>query len=174
LKNLVPLAALIIMAVNVKLQFDTTRRLCPRRYLAGLKPKEYILSKTEPYRSFLPAAEYMNNVLPPSAKILMLYEARTYYIQRSTIPGLHNLAWKSLAAQCSSNEEIYRVLRSQGITHLLFNNGALEWRVRRGLYDRAEAQRERHTFLSFAQDYLELEFEDHMFEIYRLGAPSPS
>jgi len=173
LKNLVPLAALIIMAANTKLQFDMTKRLCPWKYLAGRKPKEYILKKCDAYSYFLPAVEYMNNELPRSAKILMLFEARSYYIQRSTIPDYHILAWKRLLAQHSSNEEIYETLRSQGVTHILFNRAVLKFHVKRGISEAAEVEGLSQPFLSFAQDYLQLEFEAHMSEIYRLAAPSP-
>ncbi|KPJ63450.1 MAG: hypothetical protein AMS15_00415, partial [Planctomycetes bacterium DG_23] len=174
LKNAVPLAALVIMAVNTKSQYDTTKNFTPWRYLAGLEPKEYILRECDPYLHFLPSVAYINTKLPPTAKILMLYEARTYYIKPSNIRGLHNLAWNRLVAQCSSNEEIYQTLRSQGITHLLFNHGALEWRIKRDMVEKAEGMRQLQLFRSFARDYLRLEFKAHMFEIYSLTTPSSS
>jgi len=174
LKNAVPLAALVIMSLNAKLQYHMTKNLTPWRYLAGLESKEYILTECEPYSAFLPSVAYINTKLPPTAKILMLYEARTFYIKPSTIPDLHNLTWNRLVAQSSSNEEIYQALRSQGITHLLFNDGLLEWRMRRGQIEKAEAQRQRQFLRSFARDYLRLQFKARMFELYSLTTPPSS
>lgn len=168
LKNFVPLAALIIMGVNTKLQCDMTESLSPWKYLAGLKSEEYILERAYPYHYFLPAVEYINDNLPLSEKILMLYDARTYYIKPAAISDPRNINWGRLITQFSSNEEIYLALRSRGITHLLFNHGALAFYVRRGTYNEQWAERVRQSFLSFGQDYLQLAFEKHGYELYRL------
>ncbi|MGE5236848.1 MAG: hypothetical protein ACM3O7_10910 [Acidobacteriota bacterium] len=75
------------------------------------------------YASYWPAVRFVNRELPAHAKLLLVGESRSLYLDRDVVvedPGRTPLLVE-LAAAVGSPSEIGARLRSMGITHLLIN-----------------------------------------------------
>lgn len=72
------------------------------------------------------------NVLPASAKVLFLWEPRTYHCQRACLPDslYDNLVY--LVRQYGETPHLIQALGAQGITHILLNRVIFEAAVREG------------------------------------------
>ena len=73
--------------------------------------------------SYWPAINYVNSELPPNARVLLVAEARTLFLEREVVvedpyvtPFFVSLAQTETSAEAMAGE-----LRRQGITHVLFN-----------------------------------------------------
>ncbi|MGQ9502297.1 MAG: ArnT family glycosyltransferase [Anaerolineae bacterium] len=78
------------------------------------------------------AAMQSVNALPTSAKVLFLWEPRTYHCQRACWPDslYDNLVY--LVRQYSEASRLIQVLSAQGVTHILLNRAIFEAAVREG------------------------------------------
>lgn len=75
------------------------------------------------------AVRMINETLTPNSRLLMLWDARGYYL---TVPALQDngiVNWPLLASRALTSQ----CLRGTGITHVLINEGALDYYTRRGL-----------------------------------------
>jgi hypothetical protein len=71
-----------------------------------------------------------NNLVPPDGKLLLLYEARGFYFEPEVIQDNNISNWTLLAPMMSSSENC---LETTGITHVLVNDLAVRYYVRRGM-----------------------------------------
>ncbi|MBI5238947.1 MAG: hypothetical protein HY926_00600 [Elusimicrobia bacterium] len=80
-----------------------------------------------PYYS---AAEFINRELPKDAKVLVLGESRTYYIERDCVAATvfdHNPFWLA-AAEARDGEDLYARVKELGVTHVLLSAQQLIFR----------------------------------------------
>lgn len=95
----------------------------PLPYLAGFESKENYL--TRHLGLYYTTVTYVNENLPPSAKILFLWEPRSYYCQRDCRPDALLDKFKHLTYKYHDAEGIAEYLHREGVTHLLLHQAGL-------------------------------------------------
>ncbi|MBI4678196.1 MAG: glycosyltransferase family 39 protein [Elusimicrobia bacterium] len=132
-------------------------------YLSGRVSKEdFLLKPHETYAlPYYPAARFINKELPAAARVLVLGESRSYYIERETIAATifdHNPFWEAVR-RSKSPEEIRDRVAALGVTHLMVNAYQFLYRsTSAGVLPRDLASTP--MFRAFWQKYLKLLFED--------------
>lgn len=119
-----------------------------------------------PYYS---AAEFIDRELPPGAKVLVLGESRSYYIERACVAATvfdHNPFWLA-AAEARDGEELLAKVRAMGVTHVLLSAQQMIFRRdSANILPRAAARGP--AFRQFWARHLRLLFEDRQD-----GGPNP-
>jgi len=116
------LLALGLNAVSSVLHFISDS---PLPYLTGFESKESYL--TRHLGLSYSTVVYINENLPPSAKILFLWEPRSYYCQRDCWPDALLDKFKHLTYKYHDAEGIAEYLHREGVTHLLLYQTGLEY-----------------------------------------------
>lgn len=126
--------------------------------------------------SYWPAVGFVNRSLPASARILMVAEARSMYLDRDLVvedpfrpPLLGELAEASADAAALASE-----LRRRGITHILFNRheaARMAAIAGRNEYFAALSAGGRQRMMELRRDHLEVVFRDGPVEIMRWRSP---
>ena len=118
---LVLAVALALNALSFVLAFISDS---PLPYILGLETKDIYLNRHlgEYYR----AVSFVNEDLPPSARVLFLWEPRSYYCQRDCQPDAILDKFKHLTYEYGDGEGITEWLHAQGISHVLFHKAGLE------------------------------------------------
>lgn len=73
---------------------------------------------------------FVNDSLPPDARVLELFEGRAYFFQRRVLADPRLTNWPLLAESPASAD----CFRSLGVTHVLLGTGAESYYVHRGLH----------------------------------------
>jgi len=115
------LLALGLNAVSSALHFISDS---PLPYLAGFESKESYL--TRHLGLYYTTVVHINENLPPSAKILFLWEPRSYYCQRDCWSDALLDKFKHLTYKYHDAEGIAEYLHREGVTHLLLYQTGLE------------------------------------------------
>jgi hypothetical protein len=97
----------------------------PLPYLAGFESKESYL--TRHLGLYYTTVVHINENLPPSAKILFLWEPRSYYCQRNCWPDALLDKFKHLTYKYHDAEGVAEYLHREGVTHLLLYQTGLEY-----------------------------------------------
>lgn len=120
--------ALIPSAGTVRLWIARTRSLS---YLAGgTSAGEYMKSHIDPAVSWYgQVTEFINESVPPEARMLMLFDARGYYIDRDVLQDNRLTNWPLLTPFLSDDPCLQRV----GASHVILALGSLGFYVTRGL-----------------------------------------
>jgi hypothetical protein len=116
------LLALGLNAVSSVLHFISDS---PLPYLTGSESKESYL--TRHLGLYYSTVVHINENLPPSAKILFLWEPRSYYCQRDCWPDALLDKFKHLTYKYHDAEGIAEYLHREGVTHLLLYQTGLEY-----------------------------------------------
>jgi len=116
------LLALGLNAVSSALHFIGDS---PLPYLTGFESKEGYL--THHLGLYYTTVIHINENLPPSAKILFLWEPRSYYCQRDCWPDALLDKFKHLTHKYHDAEGIAEYLRREQVTHLLLYQTGLEY-----------------------------------------------
>jgi hypothetical protein len=115
------LLALGLNAVSSALHFISDS---PLPYLTGFESQESYL--TRHLGLYYTTVVHINENLPPSAKILFLWEPRSYYCQRDCWPDAILDKFKHLTYKYWDAEGIAEYLHREGVTHLLLYRTGLE------------------------------------------------
>jgi len=115
------LLALGLNAVSSALHFISDS---PLSYLTGFESKESYLARH--LGLHYTTMVHINENLPPSAKILFLWEPRSYYCQRDCWPDALLDKFKHLTYKYHDAEGIAEYLQREGVTHLLLYQTGLE------------------------------------------------
>ncbi len=119
--------AVVVLVLALSLVTQTLEFLDhnPLLYLMGLESRDGYLTRnlSDHYR----ALEYINENLPPSAKLQFLWEPRTYYCQREAQPDTIIGAFKHLVFLEGTAEGIAERWREQGFTHILVHQWGVEF-----------------------------------------------
>lgn len=116
------LLALGLNAVSSALHFISDS---PLPYLTGFESKESYL--TRHLGLYYTSVFHINENLPPSAKVLFLWEPRSYYCQRDCWPDAILDKFKHLTYKYHDAEGIAEYLHREGVTHLLLYQAGLEY-----------------------------------------------
>ena len=123
-------------------------------------------------------SQYCNKTLDPkTSRIRMFWEAQGYYVNIPYLPdSLTHSDLYELEKKCRGDTRaVHDVLRSQKITHILYNRGCftdLFGGSPDAIYGRSQeirqkAQESNLFFIRFAKDYLKPEHREGFIELYR-------
>ncbi|MFA6433122.1 MAG: glycosyltransferase family 39 protein [Elusimicrobiales bacterium] len=95
------------------------------RPLAGAVGKDEYLARTQPaypYSSYA-CLKYINEKLPPDAKVLFVGDERSFYMKKNFVVSsvYDKTALVEYAAVSKTGDELYERLKTDGFTHLLLN-----------------------------------------------------
>jgi hypothetical protein len=110
-------AVLLALGCGIVAQIGNTLGNGNVPYLLGLQSREvYLADHLDPYYSAMRAVD----ALPSSARVLFLWEVRSYYAARSVQadPFLDNFDY--YARHCPAAEQMAQCFRKAGFTHVLF------------------------------------------------------
>jgi hypothetical protein len=125
LHRFVWMTAAIVLSLNVVYQGLDTLRVNPPPYLAGRETREAFLERTlgEHYS----AMQAIGEETPPEAKVLFLWEPRSYYCPRAAQPDPVLETWKHLLALHDTVPAIAESLHAEGFTHVLLSRRGLNF-----------------------------------------------
>jgi hypothetical protein len=112
-----PLVAVAAVTVAAAMVAPADLATLPRHtYLGGMPQKEFLRR----WAGFYPAQEYMNERLPPDAKVLLLYYNETLYLERPAAYDsfLSASALMLEAEKVRDEAELYDLVRGWGVTHV--------------------------------------------------------
>jgi hypothetical protein len=156
------LLALGLNALSSALHFISDS---PLRYVTGFESKESYL--TRHLGLYYTTVVYINENLPPSAKILFLWEPRSYYCQRDCWPDALLDKFKHLTYKYHDAEGIALSLQREGVTHLLLHQTGLEY-ILEVQFDPITPD-DVATLTALQEDYLRLiHDEDGAYLLYEL------
>ena len=89
--------------------------------LGSEPPEHFLATRVEGYEM----AQYVNRFLPPQAKLLTR-ELREFYFDRPV--ERHAGYYRRYASICRNEEDLYRLLKQDGFTHLLWKESGEESR----------------------------------------------
>ena len=133
-------------------------------YLIGKSSYEdYLYHTTFPpdYAVFTTTVAYINEKLPPTSRVLMLFDARGFNLKVSVIQDNVLTNWPLLAHRASK----LNCLAGTGITHVLVNVGSVNYYLQRGL---APETIQWNIFQQFADKCLVRVFEGPSHVLYQV------
>ncbi len=99
-------------------------------YLAGAESRDAYL--TRHLGGYYAALKFVNANLPKEARVLFLWEPRSYYADRAAQPDAILDAWAHLHWQYDDADSIAVVLRERGYTHVLLSRAGLDFMLQTG------------------------------------------
>jgi hypothetical protein len=102
----------------------------PLAHLAGYQTAQDYVRRYQP--DYQQAVEYVNEELPPSAKIYFLWEPRSYYSERDVRPDAILDGFLHLRYRFGDAAAINRYLLDEDFTHLLLHRRGMEFVVEAG------------------------------------------
>ncbi len=119
------LAALYAGAFNLQLSFQLGEQIGQWQFLEGrISRSDYLKTPRHTYGlPYYAAADFINRELPPEAKVLVLGESRTYYIERDCLSASvydRHPFWTEVQ-QAKDGTDLLERLRRRGVTHLFLN-----------------------------------------------------
>lgn len=132
-------------------------------YLVGVSAENFLLKRCSFYR----AQKFINEELPRDAKVLMVFTNHTLYLERPAVYDsfLEASAFLGAAERARSGEDLYRLARRWGVTHVHVYRG---YERRTWPYYKAEA---RATYYDFLRRFTVLVYEDQFNGVYELLGP---
>ena len=130
--------------------------------------------------SYFPAARFASERLPSDARLLLVAEVRSFYLERpALVEDPYRAPWLvDLAHRCTTPSQLADELRGLGVTHVLVNEAEMPRLARqRGVADywQGADERERDVILRFLSETLRPVYRDGAVWIGALpGNPSPA
>ena len=140
----------IVLSLNVVYQGLDFLRTDPLPYLAGRESRDEFLTRN--LGRHYTMMRYVNENLPSEAKVLFLWEPRSYYCQRQVQPDPVLETWKHLLYKYGSVGAIAQHLADEGYTHILLHQKGLEFMIRTKLDPITDE--DVHLWENLASDYL--------------------
>jgi hypothetical protein len=138
----------------------------PVPYLIGTASKKQFLENHVFLEEHTQLVDLVNSELPTESRILLLYEARSYYFERQVLQDNLWTNWPLLASTLDQDP----CLETTGLTHVVINKGAVSYLVDGGMdLDLVEWPQ----WEVFRDRCLTLMHEDQVYELYRFGVESP-
>ena len=100
-----------------------TRQINPTPYLLGLESREEHLTRR--LGAYYAAMEEINTQLPAEAKVVFLWEPRSYYCRLNCRPDSILDEFPHLVDQYGSADNIVQQWQTDGITHILVHRAGL-------------------------------------------------
>jgi hypothetical protein len=133
--GVVLVASLTTLALNDLVDAENPSRMPPRmsftQYALGQFTRDEFVARIG--KGVLEPIIWMNDNLPPGAKVLYVGEARVYYARHSVVwsTAFDQNPLTAMSREARTPEELLASLRAQGITHIYVNLSELE-RLRKG------------------------------------------
>ncbi|MBN1221445.1 MAG: hypothetical protein JXM69_21170 [Anaerolineae bacterium] len=115
----------LILALTVVDGGLLTLDINPWPYLAGLETRDAYLTRR--LGAYYETMQQIDEVLPPEATVVFLWEPRTYYCQRDCRPDSILDTFPHLVNQYGSAEAIIRAWQQAGVSHVLIHRSGLEF-----------------------------------------------
>lgn len=142
------------LSVNLLSQGLSSLALDPLRFIVGSESREEFLDR-QLADGHYQAMQYIDSNLPPTAKILFLWEPRSYYCERQCLPDVVFDHFSQLAMEHGSADGIAQAIRRNQITHLLVNERWLSM----GTHDELFTTSQRQLLEEFEEIYLQPVYE---------------
>jgi hypothetical protein len=158
------LLAVVLLVPTAKVILHWTSESQNIVYLVGLTSREnFLLATVNPpgYSNYARAVTYVNRNVSPKSRVLMLYEARGFYFRVPMIQDNTLTNWLVLENTLSSMP----CLSKTGISHVLFNAGAVEYYLNRGV---SPNKLKLEQFRRFAKECLVIVANDPGYVLYRV------
>jgi hypothetical protein len=97
-------------------------------HVVGVTSADEYMADRLALRVYHPVVRHLNSQLPADSRILMLFEARAFYVERSVIQDIRLSNWPLLAQVLEGDA----CLPDAGITHVLLGAGAMGYYLHRG------------------------------------------
>jgi hypothetical protein len=123
-QRFVLMALVIALCLNVVTFLVSIGADSPFQYLLGLETRDQFL--TRHLGEYYTAVSHINDDLPQSAKVLFLWEPRSYYCQKECWPDAILDRFKHLTYRYGDAPGIDQHLRERGITHVLYHKTGFE------------------------------------------------
>jgi len=124
LRRFLLLVLVITLGLNLVGQFMETLRIDPLPYLVGLESRDEHLTRR--LGAYYATMRYINEHLPPSAKVYFLWEPRGYYCRVTHQADVILDQMKHLVARQGDAAGVQRWLEEQGYTHVLVFQAGVE------------------------------------------------
>lgn len=136
-----------------------------RTALWGISHEKQVKLYSEGY---LESAQFANERLPAGARILFMGETRSHLFQKRVIaPSAHNEHLLSQALNASKDSsELYEKLKSEGITHILYNDSEMDRLAGYPMYHWEKGHRD--ILKRFWNDHLSIAYSNSAVVIYEL------
>jgi hypothetical protein len=164
LQRFVFLALGLGLSVNLLTQGLSFLSLDPLPFILGAESREAYLDRRLADGHY-EATRYINSSLPSTAKILFLWEPRSYYCERQCLPDVVFDHFSQLAAGHGTAGGVARALRGEGISHLLVNERWLSLGTQDELFTRSQRQ----VLEELVQRYLHPVYtDDGLYTLYEV------
>jgi hypothetical protein len=164
LQRFVFLALGLGLAMNLLTQGLSFLALDPLRVIVGAESREDFLNR-QLADGHYEAMQFINTSLPSSARILFLWEPRSYYCERQCLPDVVFDHFSQLATEHGSTEGVVEALRRSEISHLLVNERWLSL----GTHDALFTESQRQLLEELAQSYLQPVYRhDGLYTLYEV------
>lgn len=132
LQRFVRLLLIVIFALTAMSYMIGFAASNPLPFLVGAESRAtYLANHLGDYGKVV---QSINTQLPANARVLALWEPRSYYIERAILPDAILDRWAHLRYQYHDAESIARWMRAEGFTHVLLYRAGLEQLLQSG-YD---------------------------------------
>lgn len=125
LRRFVQMTIAIVLALNVVYQSLDVLEIDPLPYLTGTETRDDYLTRR--LGAHYTAMQQIDAQLPAEAKIVFLWEPRSYYCRRDCRPDSILDAFPHLVHQHGSAEAIVQAWRGEGVTHVLVHRSGLNF-----------------------------------------------
>ena len=137
----------------------------PLQYLLGLETRDQFLERR--LGDYYAALSYINEELPHSARVLFLWEPRSYYCQKECWPDAILDRFKHLTYRYGDAPGIAEHLRAEGISHVIFHKAGFE-QILDAQFDPILPE-DKETLSTLQEEYWEpLIFVSESYVIYRV------
>jgi hypothetical protein len=120
--------AFTLLLTVVDLSLFTVEKLDPVPYLTGRESRDVYLTRR--LGAYYATMQAINQDLPAEARIVFLWEPRSYYCQRDCRPDSILDAFPHLVYQYGTAEAIAQAWQEAGITHILVHQAGLEFMLK--------------------------------------------
>jgi hypothetical protein len=124
LRRVAGLSVALVLAADLCYHVLYTTRVGPLAVIAGVETRASFLERN--LGAHYAAMEAINERVPAAGKVLFLWEPRSYYCERPAQPDPILERWAWLRHRYGGPDAIYRVLMSEGYTHVLLYRAGLE------------------------------------------------
>jgi hypothetical protein len=152
------------LAINILSQGLAFIVYDPLPFVVGLESREDFI-KRRLADGHYDALNHINDNLPPSAKVLFLWEPRSYYCEDRCLPDVVFDHFSQSASEHGDVDGIVEALKREAISHILVNERWLNLQPESDLF----TAEHRRLFDQFRDSYLQpIYLDDHLYEIYEI------
>lgn len=145
--------------------FAAAAQTGPLSVIVGAESKDSFLRRTVHDYA---AMRFIQEELPPTARVLMLWDGQGYYCDARCLPDAEQSRWVQLVGSAPDPAEVAVRLREMGVTHLLFSEGDAAFIV--GQHDPTGQHRAAAAFLlrEFLPAHARQVYADERAYVYEL------